>query len=70
MRRRGFISVLGCAAAAGLTRGARAQSSNMPLVGFLNSASAAIIKPIKKKFIQNPLIIHFTCPTYCVQQWK
>lgn len=50
MRRRDFIGVLGCAAAA-WPRGTRAQtsasgapappSSNAPLVGFLNSASAA-----------------------------
>jgi len=41
MRRRDFISVLGCAAATALPRAARAQTSNAPLVGFLNSASAA-----------------------------
>ena len=51
MRRREFISVLGCAAASTWSPGARAQSgasvetssqaANAPLVGFLNSASAA-----------------------------
>ena len=41
MRRRDFISVLGCAAATALPRAARAQTSDAPLVGFLNSASAA-----------------------------
>ena len=41
MRRRDFISVLGCAAATAWPRAARAQTSDAPLVGFLNSASAA-----------------------------
>jgi putative ABC transport system substrate-binding protein len=41
MRRRDFISVLGCAAATAWPRGTRAQASDAPLVGFLNSASAA-----------------------------
>jgi ABC-type uncharacterized transport system substrate-binding protein len=51
MRRRHFIAVLGCVAAPSWPRGARAQpgapgataaqSSNAPIVGFLNSASPA-----------------------------
>lgn len=50
MRRRDFVAVLGCAAVAhplrahaqaGVSGGAAPASSNLPLVGFLNSAAAA-----------------------------
>src|SRR5512147_1778094 len=48
MKRRDFLAVAGAAAAAAWSRGARAQAagaapspSSLPLVGFLNSASAA-----------------------------